>query len=304
MDISSQMLLFVKVVERGSISAASRSMGQTPSAVSKQIGLLEDQVRYRLLNRTRNGVSPTPEGRDFFVKCKALAEKFEDAEAHIQSLDGYPRGRLKIASSVAFGKSQLIPVLPRFLEAYPDISVSLDLTDRDIDLEAESFDVAICFAEQRKMPDIVLRKLMQSRRILCAAPSYLRRAGHPECFADLAGHNCLRIAGSHERNEWIAHEAGNGAGFEAKGNFEGNSTDVVFRATLAGLGIARLPSYLVASKLQSGELVRVLPDYSQQNAEIAVLFADKRNLAPSIRVFVDFLVEEFRNGPGDGLPKA
>jgi DNA-binding transcriptional LysR family regulator len=304
MDISSQMLLFVKVVERGSISAASRAVGQTPSAVSKQIGLLEDQVRHRLLNRTRNGVLPTPEGHDFYAKCKALAEKFADAEAHIQSLDGSPRGTLKIASSVAFGKSQLIPVLPKFLKAFPDVSVALDLTDRDIDIEAESFDVAICFAEQRKMSEIVVRKFMQSRRILCAAPAYLERAGHPQSFAELAQHNCLRLAGSHERNEWVWQSDAKSATFEANGNFEGNSTDVVFRATLAGLGIARLPSYLVAAKLKSAELIRVLPEYSQQNAEIAVLFADKRNLAPRIRVFVDFLVKEFRSGPEFGLTEA
>ena len=297
MDISSQMLLFVKVVERGSISAAARAEGQTPSAVSKQIGLLEDQVHHRLLNRTRKGVLPTPEGHDFYKKCQAMAEKFADAEAHIQSLDGSPRGKLKITSSVAFGKSQLIPVLPKFLKANPKVSVALDLTDRDIDIEAESFDVAIGFAEQRKMSDIVVRKFMHSRRILCAAPDYLQRAGHPQSFADLAQHNCLRIAGSHERNEWILQSNATSATFEARGNFEGNSTDVIFRATLAGLGVSRLPSYLVAAKLQSGELIRVLPDYSQQNAEIAVFFADKRNLAPRIRVFVDFLVEEFRSGP-------
>lgn len=296
MDFASQMLLFVKVVERGSISAASRAMGQTPSAVSKQIGLLEDHVRYRLLSRTRNGVHPTPEGREFYDRCKALATSFDDVEAYVQSLDGSPRGKLKIASSVAFGKSQIIPVLPRFLELYPEINVSLDLTDRDIDLEAEGYDAAISFAEQRKMPDIVQRKLMKGRRILCAAPSYLDRAGHPSSFSDLANHNCLRIGGSRERNEWVREEADKMPRFEAAGNFSGNSTDVVYRATLAGLGIARLPSYLVAVKLRSGELVRVLPEYSQQNAEIAVLFADKRNLAPRIRVFVDFLVETFRNG--------
>jgi len=249
-------------------------------------------------------VLPTPEGHDFYAKCKALAEKFADAEAHIQSLDGSPRGTLKIASSVAFGKSQLIPVLPKFLKAFPDVSVALDLTDRDIDIEAESFDVAICFAEQRKMSEIVVRKFMQSRRILCAAPAYLERAGHPQSFAELAQHNCLRLAGSHERNEWVWQSDAKSATFEANGNFEGNSTDVVFRATLAGLGIARLPSYLVAAKLKSAELIRVLPDYSQQNAEIAVLFADKRNLAPRIRVFVDFLVEEFRSGPEFGLTEA
>jgi len=228
---------------------------------------------------------------DFYRKCQALAEKFADAEAHIQSLGGSPREKLKIASSVAFGKSQLIPVLPKFLNANPDVSVALDLTDRYIDIEAERFDVAICFGEQRKMSDIVVRKFMNSQRILCEAPAYLERAGHPQSFADLAQHNCLRLEGNYERNEWIWQSDAKGA------NFEGNSTDVVFRATRAGLGIARLPSYLVAAKLQSVELICVLPDYSQQNAEIAMLLADKRNLVHRIRVFVGFLVEEFRSGP-------
>ena len=99
------MLIFASVVERGSISAAARSMGQTPSAVSKQIGLLEDHVHYRLLNRTRTGVSPTQEGQKFYDKCKAMAEKFKEAEALILNLDDTPRGQLRIASTVAFGES-------------------------------------------------------------------------------------------------------------------------------------------------------------------------------------------------------
>ncbi len=292
--MSSQMLLFVKVVEQGSISAASRALGQTPSAVSKQIDLLEDQVRYRLLNRTRTGVSPTSDGHDFYEKCKALAEKFEEAEAHIKGLDDRPRGKLKIVSSVAFGKSQLIPRLQSFMDANPDVQVSLELSDRDVDLEAEGIDVAICFAEQRKKPDIVSRRIMESHRILCASPGYLERWGVPKRLADLAQHNCLRISGSNERNEWIGEDEAESAGFEANGNFEGGSADVVYRAALVGLGIARLPCYLVSEKLQSGDLIRVLPGYSQRSAEIAVLFADKRNLAPRIRAFVDFLAGECR----------
>lgn len=297
MDISAQMLLFATVVERGSISAAARAMGQTPSAVSKQVGMLEDQVHYRLLNRTRTGVSPTQEGQEFYEKCKAMAEKFREAEAHIQNLDGVPRGKLKVACSVAFGKSQLIPVLSRFLDQHPELVVSLDLTDREIDLQAEGYDAAICFAEQHKHPDIVTRRIMQSRRVLCAAPSYLARHGPPKDFAALAQHNCLRIAGSNNRNSWSRAESGPAAGFEAEGNFEGNSTDVVYRAALAGMGIARLPYYLTERKFRSGELVQVLPEHAPPSTDIVVMFADRRNLAPKIRVFVDFLVDQFRREP-------
>ena len=297
MDISAQMLTFATVVERGSISAAARNIGQTPSAVSKQIGLLEDQVHYRLLNRTRTGVTPTQEGQEFYEKCKAMAEKYKEAEALILNLDGIPRGMLRIASSVAFGKSQLIPVLPAFLEENPDVQVSLELTDRVVDLQSEGFDATICFAEQRKIPDIMVRRIMQSRRVLCASPAYLERCGIPQSFEELRVHNCLRIAGNSGRNSWGNPEPFNDQGFEATGRFEGNSTDVIYRAALAGIGIARLPCYMADKKFQSGELVHVLPEYSPPSTDIAIMFADKRNLAPKTRAFIDFLVRQFRDVP-------
>jgi DNA-binding transcriptional LysR family regulator len=297
MDISAQMLIFATVVERGSISAAARIIGQTPSAVSKQIGMLEDQVHYRLLNRTRTGVSPTQEGQEFYEKCKAMAEKFKEAEALILNFDGIPRGMLKIASSVAFGKSQLIPALPKFLDENPDVRVSLELTDRVVDLQSEGFDATICFAEQRAIPDIMVRRIMQSRRVLCASPKYLERWGTPKNFDELRQHNCLRIAGNSKRNSWNNPDPFNGHNFEAQGRFEGNSTDVVYRAALAGIGIARLPCYMADRKFRSAELVHVLPKYAPPSTDIAIMFADKRNLAPKTRAFIDFLVRKFRDVP-------
>ncbi len=293
MDISAQMSIFATVVEQGSISGAARSMGQTPLAVSKQIGLLEDQVHYRLLNRTRTGISPTLEGQAFYEKCKAMADKFKEAEAMILSFDGVPRGVLRVASTVAFGKSQLIPALPEFMEENPEVQVSLDLTDREIDLRSEGFDMAICFAEQRKDPDMVVRRIMRSRRVLCASPEYLERYGTPSNFAELNDHNCLRVAGGSQRNTWNSIEPKAGDEFEATGSFEGNSTDVVFRGALAGLGIARLPCYIADCRFKSGELVHVMPEYAPPSTDIVVMFADRRNLAPKSRAFVDYLARRF-----------
>ncbi len=293
MDISSQMLLFAAVVEHGSISAAARTLGQTPSAASKQITLLEDHVRYRLLNRTRTGVLPTQEGQEFYEKCKAMAEKFNEAEALILNFDGTPRGKLKVASTIAFGKSQLIPAMPRFLEAFPEVQVSLDLTDREIDLQAEGYDAAICFAEMRRSPDIMIRRIMHSKRVLCASPVYLEKWGTPTGFDDLQNHNCLRIAGGDDRNAWSGAETGDGSRFIAAGNFEGHSIDAVFHATLAGIGIARLPCYMTHKKVQAGELVQILPEHNPPGTDIAVIFPERRNLAPKTRVFIDFLVDQF-----------
>lgn len=288
------MLVFVKVVENGSISAAARAAGQTPSAVSKQIGDLEDRMGHRLLHRTRTGVSPTAEGRDFYARCKEVAEKVAAAEAHMQLLDGTPRGRLRVTSSVAFGKAQLVPVLPEFLGRYPEVTLSLELTDRPVDLETDDIDAAIRFSEQLDDPDVVMRKIMENERILCASPAYLERAGTPVSFDDLVRFNCLRTTRIGGSAPWVSMQNGREHAIEAAGNFEGNSADVLLHAALAGLGIARLSRYLVEERIRSGQLVQILPEYHQRNAEIVVIFAEKRLLAPRTRAFVDFLVERFR----------
>jgi DNA-binding transcriptional LysR family regulator len=144
---------------------------------------------------------------------------------------------------------------------------------------------------------------MENERILCASPGFLGRYGAPRTFADLANFSCLRTSDSGGRNAWRSVEEGEDVAIDASGNFEGNSADVVYNAALAGLGIARLSSYLVADSIRSGALVRVLPDYTQKNADIAVIFAERRLLAPRIRVFVDFLAQHFR-GRGPLAPDA
>ena len=293
MEVSAQMLIFVKVAELGSISAASRSIRQTPSAISKQVGHLEDHVGCRLFHRTRTGVSLTQEGQQFYEKCRAVAEKFQEAEEHISSYNTSPRGALRIASSVAFGKTQLIPTLPAFTELYPEISVSLELTDRSVELEEENFDLSINFAEQITNPNVITRKIMENERIICASPEYLKRYGSPKIFSDLANFNCLRTSNITGRNAWHAELNGEKFTVDASGNFAGNSADAVYIAALAGMGIARLSTYIVEDKIASGELVRLFPDYKQKHADIAVIYAAKRNLSSKVRVFIDFLAQQF-----------
>lgn len=293
MDVSAQMLAFVRVVEMGSISAASRSSGQTPSAVSKQIGHLEDHVGHRLLHRSKAGVSMTSEGHEYYEKCRAVAEKFHEAEEYISNISSDPHGTLRVASSVAFGKSQLIPVLPDFLHRYPDITLSLELTDRPVDLEEENFDVAVTFAEQISNPNFISKKIMSNERILCASPDFLEHYGTPPTFGELENYNCLRTSNAIGRNAWLAEIDGETHSVDATGNFEGNSAHAVYIAALAGLGIARLSTYLVTDKITSGELIRLFPSYDQKHADVAAVFAEKRNLAPKIRVFVNYLSDQF-----------
>lgn len=294
MDLPSQMILFVRVVESGSFSAAARTLNQTPSAISRQVAMLEDRIGVRLVTRSQHGISLTEEGRTFLERCHVIARDVAETEIMVTEMSGLPRGLLRVAATVAFGKAQLLPLLPGFLAGYPELRLSLQLTDQPIDLAAGDIDVAIRFSEQVPPSDAISRKLAPNRRIICAAPSYLERHGTPRSPADLAEHNCLRLTSVTRWNEW---DLGGEAMPALDGNFEANSADAVYHAALAGLGIARLSTYLVDADLRAGRLVRLLPDYVQDDSSIVALYAERRNLAPKVRAFLDHLVAHFGDVP-------
>ncbi len=297
MELPSQMVLFAKVVENGSFSAAARSMGHTPSAVSKQIGRLENRLGVRLLNRARQGITLTEEGRAFYERCAEVAANISEAEAMVVSMTAHPQGELRVAATVAFAKAHLLPILPAFLERNPDLRLSLEVTDRSVDIVEERIDVAIRFSEQIDDPDVVARKLAPNRRVICAAPAYLERFGTPETPEDLSRHNCLRLSTVARWNDWHFGDPEEKGTVRLDGNFEANSADAIYHATLAGMGVARLSTYLVGGDLCAGRLVRLLPDYVDESSDIVAIYADRRNLAPKIRAFVDYLVDWFGTTP-------
>jgi DNA-binding transcriptional LysR family regulator len=296
MDLSSQMILFARVVETGSFSAAARTLSQTPSAVSRQIGQLEDRIGLRLLTRTQHGIALTEEGRAFHERCVLVAADVAETEALLSGMGDHPQGTLRVVATVAFGKAQLMPVLPRFLEEYPDLRVVLELTDRPVRLASENIDVAIRFTEQVEDPDAIVRKLAPNRRVICAAPSYIARCGTVDRPEDLSRHNCLRLSTVASWNNWRLDVEADRVP-TLGGNFEANSADAIYHATLAGLGVARLSTYLVGNDLQSGRLVRLLPSYAQEDSNIVAIFRERRNLAPKIRAFLDHLVQHFAPVP-------
>lgn len=297
MELSSQMILFTKVVEAGSFSAAARAVGHSPSAVSRQIGHLEDRLGVRLLHRSKQGLSLTEEGHAFHERCVEVAARISEAETFAASMGDHPQGLLRVVSTVAFAKSQLVPLLPRFLDEHPEVRLSLDLTDRPVNFAGDNIDVAIRFTEQIDDDSLIARRLAHNRRIIVAAPAYVERFGVPETPAELARHNCLRLSTVDRWNDWRLYDAGGGGPVSLGGNFEANSADGVYHATRAGLGIARLSTYLVSDDLREGRLVRLLPDYSDEGADIFAVYSEKRNLAPKVRAFIDFLVGHFGTVP-------
>ncbi len=292
MDIASQMLLFAEVGDQGSFSAVARAHAQSPSAISKRIAALEDHLGVRLLTRGQAGVTLTEEGRALHARCRDVARRIAEAEAEMSALSDRPHGVLRVASTVAFGKAQIIPALPEFMAATPGLAISMELTDRPIDFAAQAVDVAVRFSEQIDDPAIIVRRLAPNDRVLCAAPRYLARAGTPERPADLSRHNCLRLSTVARWNDWgLTDEAG--APVPIDGAFEASSADAVHLAALAGLGVARLSTYLIGRDLAEGRLVRVLPDYAQTDASIVAMYPDKRNLSPNVRAFIDFFAARF-----------
>lgn len=304
MELSSQMILFARVVEGGSFSAAAHEISQSPSAVSKQISALEDRLGLRLLTRTQQGITLTEEGKVFHGRCIKIADTVMDTQCLLESMATHPRGVLRLSTTVAFGKAQILPLLPEFLAAYPDVSVSVALTDRPADPFTEDIDIGIRFTEQIDNASVIARKLAPNRRLVCASPAYLAQNGTPQVPDDLQAHNCLRLSTVQKWNEWTFGKGPGARGVRVSGNFEASSADAVYHATLAGLGIARLSTYLIAQDLAAGRLVRLLPDYTHSDSAIYAIYPERRNLAPKIRTFLDFLTAHFGKIPPWERPKS
>jgi len=238
------------------------------------------------------------EGQQFYERCSEIAQNVIHAEEMIVSLGDKPQGRMHILSTVAFGKAQLMPVLPAFLEKYPEVHLSVDFTDTKRDFADDRIDLAIQFTEQIEDQSLVARKLAPNRRVVCASPEYLERMGTPQTFEDMADHNYLRLSTVKRWNDWhIDGAEPTSAPARLPSNMELNSADAVYHAALAGIGIARLSTYLIAPDLASGRLVRLFPEYEGTGSDIYAVYSTRRNLSPKVRALIDHLVAEFSPVP-------
>jgi DNA-binding transcriptional LysR family regulator len=298
MDRAGEMAVFTKVVEEGSFSSAARALKLTPSAVSKQIGRLEDRLGVRLLNRTTRQLSATEEGDAFYQRCTRILTDMEEAELSVSQRHSTPRGTLRVNCGVAFGKHQISPMIPEFLSRYPDVNVEMTLTDALSDLVEEGQDVAIRFGKLQDS-SMVARQLAVSRRAICCSPAYLAQNGEPKNPADLIHHNRLAFSTAIHLNEWVFKlQDGSDFPVKAEGNFTANNGETIHEMVLAGLGIARLAEFLVAPEVKEGKLVRILkPFYRDIEVPINAVYPTRRHLSPKVRAFVDFLVEKFNPVP-------
>jgi len=294
MDNINEMQVFARVVDAGGFSSAARSLSLSPSAVSKQITRLEDRLGVRLLTRTTRRLNLTEEGDAFYHRVKRILSDIDEAEQAVSLSKTAPRGHLRVSCSVAFGEKQIAPIVPEFLDRYPEVALELMLSDGIVDLVEEGIDVAVRMGKLSNSA-MVARKLGNNKRRICAAPAYVERYGVPEEPDDLHHHNCLGFAGHNTLNEWpFKYPDGRRQTIRAEGNFVANNGESIYDLCRLGLGIARAADFLVSDDIKEGRLIEVLADFIEDEpAPIHAVYPDPRHLSPKTRAFIDFLVEKF-----------
>jgi DNA-binding transcriptional LysR family regulator len=292
-----EMDVFVQVAELQSFSAAGRKLRLSPSAVSKLVTRLEERLATRLLVRTTRALQLTPEGEIYLERSRRILSDIEETERAVAAGGAaVPRGRLRVSTSVAFGVRYIVPLVPDFLNLYPEVDLDLALNDGIIDIVGERADIAIRSGALRDS-SLKARKLLESRRIIVASPDYLKREGIPETPDDLERHNCLTFSFRAAAAGWPFRDPQSSDRFVRPifGNFETNNGPTARTLCLAGLGLARVGQFHVQPDIDAGTLLPVLEAYNPEDIElIHAVYPGHEHLAARIRAFIDFLVSNIR----------
>lgn len=292
MDKLRAMEVFVRIAEGGSLTAAADALGLSPPAVVRTLAALERDIGVRLIHRTTRRLSLSDEGREYYERCRRVLADVEAAEASLQSRRVEPRGRLRVTAPVMYGRLRVAPVVMEFAARHPAVEAELLLLDRVVDLVEEGIDIAFRIAH---LPEssLVALSVGQTRRVVCAAPEYLRRAGTPRTPSDLGGHRCIVFAGLTPGNEWSF--AGKPAiRMPVHAAVRTNQVDVAIAAVAQGLGCGQFLEYQVASLIAEKKLKRVLTGYDPPPVPIQLVYPHARHLSPNVRTFADLAVQRLR----------
>ena len=282
------MLVFTTVAEKGGFTPAASKLDMSPSAVTKNVAALEDELGVQPFNRTTRRIALTDIGREFYERCTEILSALDTAEEAMRDRRAIPQGRVRIIMPYSFGRVTFVPELPEFCRRFPAIDLDVHFSDGPVDLIREGFDLAVL---ARNLDDsrLIRRILHRGPEVTVASPGYLKEHGVPQVPLDLVQHNC--IIGNFG-DEWkYRGPDGSESVVQAKGVVTLHSGDAVLEAAVAGLGIAQSTWWLFRKELERGSLVRILNDFSGPGLPVSVLYPAKRYLPKKTTAVIQFLAE-------------
>ena len=292
MDKLRAMEMFVRIVDEGSLTAAAAALEMSVPSVVRALAALEGTLGVRLINRTTRRSSLSDEGREYYERCKRVLADVEAAEASLSARRSEPKGRLRVTAPVMYGRMRVAPVVSEFIAKYREMEIELQLLDRIVDLVEEGVDVGLRIG---RLPEssLVALPVGETRRVVCAAPSYLKRAGTPKLPADLAAHRCIIFSGLSVGNEW-SFAARRAVQVTVHPVLRTNQFDVAVDACLQGLGCGQFLCYQVEALIAAGKLKRLLVEFEPAPLPIHLVYPYGRYVSANVRAFIDMAAPRLR----------
>lgn len=290
---TTEMGFFSVLAARGSFAAAALELRLSTPAVSKRLVQLEKRLGVRLVNRTTRRMSLTPEGELYLAQARRILADIDDLERQLASSSARPQGLLRVNATLGFGRAHIAPLAGAFVRRHPQVELQLQLTPDPPALSDDAFDVCVRFGEP---PDarVIARRLAPNRRLLCAAPAYLERAGLPRTPAELARHNCICIRQGYDAfGTWKLSQGRRTESVKVRGNLSTNDGEIAVRWALEGHGIILRSEWDVARYLRSGRLRQVLEDHQTPGADIHAVYPQRHQTAARVQAFVEFMAAHF-----------
>lgn len=290
------MTAFVRIVEAGGIGRAAEQLGVAKSAISRRLVDLEARLGVQLLARTTRRSSLTEAGHSYYRRAQDILADVEELNADLSDAKSKLTGRLKIAAPLSFGVAHLAPVLQDFAAAHPDLSVHVDLSDRQVDLVEEGFDLAIRIARLRDST-LIARRLTPINLVVCASPDYLERHGRPRTPEDLKAHRVLHYDNAQGTAWTFTGPDGSEVSVNLGTRLSANNGDFLQIAAVGGLGIVAPPTFVAWRDIVAGRLVPILTEYRLAALNAYAVYPRTRHLARRVRALIDLLAERFAGEP-------
>jgi DNA-binding transcriptional LysR family regulator len=288
-DEVAELQLFVEIVKAGNLSAAARALDSSPAAMSRGLSALEARLGVRLVTRTSRTFELTEEGHLFYERCERIVADIAEAEAEASSQGKLVKGRLRIGAPMGIGRRLIASLVAQFVEKYPGIQVQLNLSDSGLDVIGDGLDIALRVGLPTDA-SVLAKKILSTRRIVCASPSYLKRHGTPRRPEDLRQHNCIRLVrGRQVIDTWPFQENGNRLEVVVTGSLTTTSGEVVHDWVRSGRGIALKAVWDVQPDLETGALIECLEDFWSDEIDLFAICANRQHLFPRVRIFLDYI---------------